>query len=105
MPWLFNPPAVYPAFAVRVPPWIGFPHSPTTPTESTANKDVDEDMEALSQKLRDRWKFDPDTVSNGTEHGGRAIIDDFDYRYLTPMRFNPVPDSSFSDKAYSAMLL
>jgi hypothetical protein len=81
MSWLFNPPAAYPAFAIRVPPWIGFPHPPATPTtESKANKDVDEDMEAFSQKLRDRWKFDPDTVLNGAVHGGRTIIDDFDYR-------------------------
>jgi hypothetical protein len=81
MSWLFNSPAVYPAFAVRVTPWIGFPHTPTATVVSNANKDVDEDIEALSQRLQDRWKFDPDAVPNRTEHGGRVIIDDCDHRY------------------------
>ncbi|KIM33675.1 hypothetical protein M408DRAFT_14308 [Serendipita vermifera MAFF 305830] len=76
--YIFNPPALFPAFALRVPPWVGFPHSPSTPPSSQDDADVD--TEELAKRLQDRWKFDPDVVPIGKEHGGRPIIDDFDYR-------------------------
>lgn len=78
--YIFNPPTLFPAFAVRVPPWIGFPHSPST--SGSSKDDADADTEELTRKLQDRWKFDPDAVPTSAEYGGRAIIDDFDYRYV-----------------------
>ena len=104
--YIFNPPPLFPAFTVRVPPWIGFPHSPSI-SKSTKDEADDADAEELVKKLQDRWKFDPDAVPTSAEHGGRAIIDDFDYRYVLQARtvVYVFSDSFPVDKACSATLL